>query len=275
MINQLIMYIPLFFLFLAYIYIIKKNKLIKNIFYLKSYRKEDISNIRLVKLLLILFLFLIPALLVFYQKVWLAFILFLINMYLCKTVINIISNTEHEITIEIADFINTLIKEFSIQDNLINIIEIALQESDGVFIKEMFNPIFNELLKNQDKNVFSKSLQNYDNLWMSSLLVLLDEYTKNSDRELMLTSLNDLYDIMDINVGMAQETKSKMNVMLFTNNLLLFIGIIGGIVDFIINSYSRIFFILTVKGNCFLVVCDILMLLTLIVLAKMINGFNS
>ena len=256
------------------LYIFYKTKVIRQVLEVKYYKKRDKTNIQLMKIFLILYLILFPTILIIYKKYILAFIVYNINIIMTLYIVKLLKNTDVDQNIELAKFINDLIKEFSIQTNITEVFQNALLESDGIFIRPIFQPMLDELIRNQDTDIFKKKLENCENLWVSSLLMILDDYTENSDRDIVINSLNELYDMMDIGIDIYQENKSKLNIMLLNNQIIMYIGVIVGSLLFVFNSFEREFFMYTIRGNVFWTIADILAFGSLYTIARMIKGFD-
>lgn len=257
------------------IYILYSTKVIQQIYELKSIKKIDANNIKMVKICLFFSLITIPFVFIYYQKYLIGSILFIVNIYLSLLIVRIMNDTENILKEEISEYIQALIKEFSIQDNLLIAFENSLFENEGVFIKSIFSPILDEVLKSQNTDIFGKNAEKCENLWISSILMILDEHTKSADRDSTIKSLDDLYELITINISITQENKSKSNIMMINNKILMFVAIIGGILNFMFNFYCKTFFILTTKGNIIFILSDLLLFGTLIIFAKMIKGFSS
>lgn len=257
------------------IYILHSTKIIQQIYGLKSIKKIDTNNIKMVKICLFFSLITIPFIFIYYQKYIIGSILFIVNIYLALFIVRTMNDTENILKEEISEYIQALIKEFSIQDNLLIAFENSIFENEGVFIKPIFSPILDEVLKSQNTDIFGKHAETCENLWIASILMILDEHTKSADRDATIKSLDDLYELININISITQENKSKSNIMMINNKILMFVGILGGICNFIFNYYCKTFFILTFKGNVIFILSDLLLFMTLIIFAKMIKGFSS
>lgn len=256
------------------LYVLIKSNILHEIINYEHIGKRDKNHIKYIRYSIIFFMLFIPGVLIYNKNFIVGIILFVINVLFCKTIMKILNKNDNELISEIYDFINILIKEFSTKDNLIDILQVALDESDGVLIHKVFNPIFNELLISQNNRAFDHCLENTNNMWIISLIQIIKDYTKDSNKEKVIANLEMLYTTIETAIEIANDTKSKLNILLMTSEILFFIGIVGGIANLILNKYFTIYLFQTVKGMGFMFIMNILIFMTFVIISKMIKGFD-
>lgn len=256
------------------LYMLIQSNILHEIINYEHIGKKDKKHISYIRYSIIFFMLFIPGVLIYDKHFIIGIILFAINILFCKIIMKILNKNDNELISEIYSFINILIKEFSTKDNLIDILQVTLDESDGKLMHEVFEPIFNELLGSQSNKVFDHCLENTNNMWIISLVQIIKDYTKDSNKEKVVENLEMLYTTIETAIEIASDTKSKLNILLMTSEILFMIGMVGAIANLILNTYFPVYLFQTTKGIGFMLIINILIFITFVIISKMIKGFD-
>lgn len=257
---------------LIFVFIIKSKLIKSNLLLLKEYTNKKKSKYSFYLVYYLFALLLTPGLLIVKGENILAIIIFIINVIFIRKILDMLANNTYELFVEISEYVTLLIRELSINNNLTTIFYRINNTFNGVIIKEKFIKLHQNSIKVGEINALEKELYATSNMWLYCIIYNLRSYIVDGKKDKVLDSLDDIADILDGQITTTQENKQKNNPIILSNYIILAISVLSFILNLAINPYANDYFFSSIAGKVSLILANIIVYVIIVINLKMSKG---